>query len=162
MCYESSSAPYSHVTNGSRDYGEVHDDWSSSRQTITYRVARDKSRSAKRQRVSVSWFCEWPWSPRELCDNLVRKKPNPSVLIESSLQKLTASGFSKSARQENKNENLCWSSTRRGVFRRIYAQLPRWVHSFVVTANKRKSPDFFVCSIKIRHEWRTKGQFARD
>lgn len=108
MCYESSSAPYSHVTNGSRDYGEVHDDWSSSRRTITYRVARDKSRSAKRQRVSVSWFCEWPWSPRELCDNLVRKKPNASVLIESSLQKLTASGFSKSARQGNKKTKQKW------------------------------------------------------
>ncbi|KOX76525.1 hypothetical protein WN51_11731 [Melipona quadrifasciata] len=53
ICNESSSAPYGHVTNGSRDYDEVRDDWPSSGRTIAYRVVRDKSRGAKR---SVSWF----------------------------------------------------------------------------------------------------------
>ena len=52
---ESSSAPYGHVTGGSRDYDEVRDDWPNGGRTIAYRVARDKSRGAKRQR-SVSWF----------------------------------------------------------------------------------------------------------
>lgn len=52
---ESSSAPYGHVTVSSRDCDEVRGDWPSGGRTITYRVARDKSRGAKRQR-SVSWF----------------------------------------------------------------------------------------------------------
>ncbi|CAD1477388.1 unnamed protein product, partial [Heterotrigona itama] len=51
---ESSSAPCGHVTGCSRDHDEVHDDWSSGGRTIAYRVARDKSRSAKRQRSAMN------------------------------------------------------------------------------------------------------------
>ena len=49
--------------------------------------------------------------------------------------------FSTPTRQ-NENENLRWSSTYRGVFRRVYAQLPRWVHNFVVMARTDKNLEF--------------------
>lgn len=79
---------WSHLTGGR--------DWPSSRRANIYSVARDKSRSAKCQRVSVSWFCEWPWSPRVFCDSPVHRALNPPVVIESSSKKLYRVNFSNS------------------------------------------------------------------
>lgn len=80
------------------------------------RAAGERSHIEWREtKVVVQSVSEFQWAgsvsdldPLASCVTIVRKKPNASVLIESSLQKLTASGFSKSAQQENEKTKQKW------------------------------------------------------
>lgn len=136
-----------------------------------FRVARDKSRSAKRVTSSrVNWLCEWPWSPREFCDSPVCRGPNePPVVIESSSRRLNGATHlkpngkkkRKSDKKERQDENLLWHTFGSGVSRRVRAQSSPWVQRiFNIFYRAINIWCFLPISFSMRSAW-TKGRFVR-